>query len=133
MLLANDAALIIGDPAMSYPHEGLKVFDLATLWEERTGFGFVFAMWMTRAESVPRLAGIDFAEVKVYGLEQIDKIVDEYQKMMPLPRGELTQYLTENISYSIDPAMRAGLDLYFKLARKHNLSPSLTPLAFAGQ
>jgi chorismate dehydratase len=133
MLLGNDAALIIGDPAMTYPHEGLEVFDLATLWEQQTGFGFVFAMWMTQADFVPRLAGIDFAEVRDYGLEQIDEIVDEYQKVMPLSREELTQYLTENISYSIDPEMRAGLDLYFNLARKHNLIPLLTPLAFAGK
>jgi len=48
MLEHNDAALIIGDPAMKIPRDKLRVFDLGALWHDFTGFGFVFAMWMTR-------------------------------------------------------------------------------------
>jgi len=130
MLSANDAALIIGDPAMTTAHDGLQVFDLATLWEERTGFGFVFAMWMTHVESAQHLVDIDFAEVRDQGLESINEIVDEYQQSIPLPWDELIRYLTENISYYPDPKMRAGLDLYFELAHKHDLIPSVRPLLF---
>src|SRR5260370_3573933 len=39
MLEHNDAALIIGDPAMKIPREKFQVFDLATLWHDYTGFG----------------------------------------------------------------------------------------------
>src|SRR5437588_8706747 len=46
MLAQADATLIIGDPAMKIPRDQFRVFDLATLWHEFTGFGFVFAMWM---------------------------------------------------------------------------------------
>ena len=42
MLKENDAALMIGDPGMSFPREHLVVYDLAELWREHTGFGFVF-------------------------------------------------------------------------------------------
>src|SRR5438309_6498873 len=38
MLEHNDAALIIGDPAMKIPREKFRVFDLATLWHDFTGF-----------------------------------------------------------------------------------------------
>ena len=37
--------------------EDLRVFDLAELWRSYTNLGFVFAMWMTRRDSVD----IDFA------------------------------------------------------------------------
>src|SRR5260370_15885186 len=42
MLAHADAALIIGDPAMAVPRDRFRVFDLAPLWHEYTGFGFVF-------------------------------------------------------------------------------------------
>ncbi|HEV2835138.1 MAG TPA: menaquinone biosynthesis protein, partial [Pyrinomonadaceae bacterium] len=54
MLEVNDAALIIGDPGMTFPRAGLKVWDMATLWRQYTGLGFVFAMWMVRDEAVER-------------------------------------------------------------------------------
>src|SRR2546421_2424192 len=44
MLDAHDAALVIGDPAMTFPRERLRVYDMAALWREHTGLGFVFAM-----------------------------------------------------------------------------------------
>ncbi|MBV9957138.1 MAG: menaquinone biosynthesis protein, partial [Acidobacteria bacterium] len=40
MLERSDAALIIGDPAMTFPRDGLRVHDLASLWHEHTGLGF---------------------------------------------------------------------------------------------
>ena len=44
MLARADAALFIGDPAMNIPRNQFRIFDLATLWRDYTGFGFVFAM-----------------------------------------------------------------------------------------
>src|SRR3984893_14568009 len=37
MLENNDAALIIGDPAMTFPREHLRVWNLASLWRQYTG------------------------------------------------------------------------------------------------
>src|SRR5215211_2974684 len=48
MLEQNDAALIIGDPGMTFPRQGLNVWDMAGLWKQHTGLGFIFAMWMVR-------------------------------------------------------------------------------------
>src|SRR5713226_6556053 len=64
MLAQSDAALIIGDPAMKIPRNQFRVFDLATLWHDYTGFGFVFAMWMARASAAAQLRGIDFARAR---------------------------------------------------------------------
>ena len=42
MLVDNDAALIIGDPAMTFSRNGLRIWDMAALWRRYTDFGFVF-------------------------------------------------------------------------------------------
>ena len=133
MLRSSDAALIIGDPAMTFPRDGIHVFDLATLWHEYTGLGFVFAMWMTQKENAERIVEIDFRRARDQGLENIGNIVREYRKLIPLPVEELTEYLTENISYRIDDSMRAGLQRYFELAHKHGLIQRATSLSFVAQ
>jgi chorismate dehydratase len=133
MLSSNDAALIIGDPAMTFPRDGIHVFDLATLWHEYTGLGFVFAMWMTQKENAERIAEIDFRRARDHGLENIGNIVREYRKLIPLSVEELTEYLTENISYRIDDSMWAGLQRYFELAHKHGLIQRATSLSFVAQ
>jgi chorismate dehydratase len=77
MLMEADAALIIGDPAMKIPRDQFRVFDLATLWREFTGFGFVFAMWMARQESVEKIGRVDFAAARDEGLAHLDEITAE--------------------------------------------------------
>lgn len=121
MLRANDAALIIGDPAMTFSREGLHIWDMAALWRKYTGLGFVFAMWAVRNEATSRAKQVDFALVRDEGLAEIDSIVDYYLTRIPLGRDELRFYLTDNIAFRLDDQMREGLELYFKLAAKHGL------------
>src|SRR5687768_11219239 len=71
MLTHADAALIIGDPAMQTPRKEFRVFDLATLWHEFTGFGFVFAMWMVRKDALEEVSSIDFAAARDEGLANL--------------------------------------------------------------
>jgi chorismate dehydratase len=128
MLRENDAALIIGDPAMTFAREGLQVFDLAGLWREHTGLGFVFAMWMARQDASRDTREIDFRAARAEGLEHTQEIIDFYQPQLGWPRNELEAYLYENISFSLDSEMRDGLDLYYQLAQKHDLIKQVRPL-----
>jgi chorismate dehydratase len=128
MLRENDAALIIGDPAMTFPRDGLRVHDMASLWREQTGLGFVFAIWMARAASAERVCGVDFAGARDEGLEHVEEIARLYEGELNLPRGELREYLLDNISFTLDEEMRAGLDLFYSLAHKHGIIPALRPL-----
>ncbi|MEQ1605977.1 MAG: menaquinone biosynthesis protein [Pyrinomonadaceae bacterium] len=147
MLTDSDAALLIGDPALvlsSPPYEGgvaaalggrggsldsrYRTFDLAELWHHHTGFGFVFAMWMTRREST----SIDFASARDEGLAHIDEIIANYETDIHLGRDEMREYLTENISYSVDESMTHGVELFFKLAVKNGLIAENMPLRFTG-
>ncbi|HEY0545077.1 MAG TPA: menaquinone biosynthesis protein [Pyrinomonadaceae bacterium] len=128
MLEESDAALIIGDPAMTFPREDLYVHDLATLWREHTGLGFVFAMWMARGDAIERVRGVNFARARDEGLEHVEEIVGLYQQKLDLPREELREYLLKNISFELDALMRAGLELYFELAQKHGFIESFKSL-----
>lgn len=128
MLREADAALMIGDPAMTFPLENLRVYDLASLWREKTGLGFVFAMWMLRESAAERVRGVDFAGARDEGLARIEEIVESYEAALGLPRSELRTYLLENISFTLDTEMHAGLNLFYNLAHKHGLLNAVRPL-----
>jgi len=130
MLETNDAALIIGDPGMAFPRQGLNIWDMASLWKQYTGLGFVFAMWMVRDSSAERARGVDFAGVRDEGVEHIEEIVRSYQDKIPMRVEELRNYLTENIVFKVDESMEKGLRLYFELAFKHGLIERVKPLSF---
>jgi len=128
MLAQNDAALMIGDPAMMLPRETLKVWDMARLWRNYTGLGFVFAMWMVRDDALDRVRRIDFAAARDEGVAHKDEIVSEYHELLGLSRESLRHYLDENISFNLDAELRSGLDLYFQLAHRHQLLEQVKPL-----
>lgn len=118
MLADAHAALLIGDPALSLSKDpNYRVLDLAGLWHQHTGLGFIFAMWMTRRKEI----AIDFAAAGDEGLRHLEEIVANYESQIPLSREELIEYLSNNISYRPDESMLKGLDLYLQLAAKHEL------------
>lgn len=131
MLRSADTALIIGDPALKITEGEMRnaefqVFDLAELWRSHTGLGFIFAMWMTRADSSP----VDFARARDEGLTHIDEIVSNYEPEIGLGCDEMRRYLTENISYEPDVSMLEGMKLYFELAMRRGLIPKNKALRF---
>lgn len=127
MLEKADAALIIGDPALAASVSGkFKVFDLVEVWKKLTGFGFVFAMWMTKRDSLP----IRFDEARDEGLSRVEEIIGNYGDEISLSHDAFERYLTEEIVYSTDESMLAGLDLYFELAERHGLTEGKAELRF---
>jgi chorismate dehydratase len=128
MLAEADAALVIGDPAMTFEREDLIVHDLASLWREHTGLGFVFAMWMAHESAADTVRAADFAGARDEGLAHLEDIVADYERQLDLPRAELRDYLTRNVCFELNEEMRAGLELYFALAHKHGLVASVRPL-----
>jgi chorismate dehydratase len=129
MLEGNDAALLIGDPAMNLP-EHLHVFDLATLWRRFTGTGFIFAMWMARAGVSEKIIGIDFAGARDEGLANLDDIISRSEAGLSLSPADIREYLTANITFQVDETLAQGLRLYFQLAHKHGLIERNRPLEF---
>jgi chorismate dehydratase len=130
MLTDADAALIIGDPAMKIPRDQFRVFDLAALWHEFTGLGFVFAMWMARTDSVEKIRSIDFAAARDEGLANLDRVIVDYPHQLDLSPDDINHYLTENIVFESDEEMQKGLTVYFDLAEKHELVDRVRPIEF---
>jgi chorismate dehydratase len=130
MMRQADAALIIGDPAMDVSRDQFRVFDLATLWHEFTGLGFVFAMWMVRDDRAEKIRQVDFAAARDEGLANIDQIISTYPHDLQLAPDEIKHYLTSNIVFTVDEEMRQGLSLYFELAERHKLIAERKPLEF---
>jgi len=130
MLLRADAALLIGDPALTYAGPA-RVYDLAAEWRKFTGLPFVFAVWMGHADaSLSRVRG-DFADSLAFGLSHIDDIAAEYAPKLRLTPAAVKVYLTRNIDYSLEEENVQGLKLFYKLAHEVGLAPGEKELALA--
>ena len=109
MLNENDGALIIGDPGMTFSRKGYHVWDLASLWRQHTGLGFVFAMWMIRDDAPGAVCSVDFKQARDEGLASINEIIGHYEKILALSRKDIFEYLTDNISFTPDESMQQGM------------------------
>jgi chorismate dehydratase len=129
MLAANDAALMIGDPAMAAPKAGLEVTDLATLWRDETGLPFVFAVWAVRPDRVAG-SGLDFREAAREGLAEAPRIAARFSASLGLDPASLLDYLTSSIHYELDAESLDGLELFYRLAAEAGQLGALEPLRF---
>ena len=130
MLETDDAALIIGDPAMLIDRTKLKVYDLAEEWRKHTGLPFVFAFWAVRGDSKIGIGEVDFARAKREGLARTNELADRYAQSLGLPHDELVTYLTENICYDLDEESLRGLNLYYQFAAECGLIDGARELSF---
>ena len=123
MLAGSDAALLIGDPALTVPRDRYVVLDLAGEWLELTGLPFVFAVWAVR-EALP--AGdlvATLAASLATGLAELDAIVAETAAETGLAPAVLADYYTRNLRFTMGPAEQAGLAEYLRRAAARGLAP----------
>jgi chorismate dehydratase len=159
MLKEADAALVIGDPALSIAlkleglasqppsqeccqgdpddmpvpgFEILFVYDVAHEWREMTGKPCVMALWAGRRDAVTPEVVADFQASKRYGLGRVREIAQAASMKLDLPPRALERYLTENINYDLDAENLAGLQLFFEKAFAMGLAPRPRALEFAG-
>ena len=160
MLARADAALIIGDPALSLrlrmdallakvPQgadccgrdadeqliknvQTLFIYDVAQLWREMTGLPCVLAIWVARRGTVTPEIVADFQVSREYGLARISDIAEGAALKLDLPPRELERYLTENIDFSLDEENLAGLRYYYEECARAGLIPRARELEFAG-
>jgi len=104
MLAANDAALLIGDPALQVDRSRYLTLDLAEEWIRFTGKPFVFAFWAVRQASLQ------------------DAALDEQESVEDETCGDSRPWL----SAPLRGAGVEGSDLaaIFKHSRDHGLEPA---------
>jgi chorismate dehydratase len=125
MLEHNEAALVIGDPALQIDRSRYLTFDLAEEWIHFTGKPFVFAFWAVRTAALAELRpGQDLARIfqdsRDHGLEpqNIDQIVREWAPKLKLSEPEVRTYLTGNIYYHLSQDCLQGLELFYSYAEQ---------------
>jgi chorismate dehydratase len=148
MLEENDAALLIGDPALRLAERydagvpllpgskaRLHVYDVISEWRAWTERPGVLAVWAARRAILTQANESeivsDFQASKEYGLTHIEEIAANAAATLGLPQTHLESYLRENIDYGLDAENRAGLELYFEKAAAAGLVPFNQPLQFA--
>jgi chorismate dehydratase len=138
MLTEADAALIIGDPALTVDCAEYKCIDLAAEWKRLTGKPFVFAFWAVRKAALAGqkadLPGI-FQTSRDHGLEpeNVEKLAREWAPRVGISEADVKSYLTKNIQYSLDKAQLEGLQLFYQLAAENGVIPAVKPLEFIEQ
>ncbi|MGH9515878.1 MAG: menaquinone biosynthetic enzyme MqnA/MqnD family protein [Terriglobales bacterium] len=136
MLAENDAALLIGDPALQIDRSRYYTWDLAEEWLSHTGKPFVFAFWAVRDEAA-RASSLDLAALfqksRDHGLEpaNLRQITQSWSAKLNLPIEALHAYLTENIFYYLDEPCLEGLLLFYTYAHECKALPPAPELTFA--
>lgn len=135
MLGENDAALLIGDPALQIDRSRYQTWDLAEEWLRFTGRPFVFAFWAVR-EDAAKLSGVDLTAIfqtsRDHGLqpENLREISQTWSQKLNLPAADLHSYLTENIFYYLDESCLDGLRLFYRYAHECKALPRAPELNF---
>ena len=136
MLEACDAALIIGDPALTVDRTRYVCYDLAEEWKRLTGLPFVFAFWAVRASALQEteldLVKI-FQQSRDHGLANVDTLARVWAPRVGISEQAVRTYLTESIDYSLDDENLAGLETFFNYAVECGVLSGLRPLEFVGE
>lgn len=128
MLRHHDAALLIGDPALTADRSGLHVLDLADGWRRLTGLPFVFAVWAVR----PSVAPEPFLWSRDYAKRHFPELVDAAARKTGLGEPALREYLEGNLHHDLDETDEKGLAEFYRRAHRHGLIPSPDLPPFAG-
>jgi chorismate dehydratase len=136
MLQQNDAALLIGDPALKVDRSRYVTFDLAEEWIRFTGKPFVFAFWAVRQAALKDAASLDlagiFQESRDHGLrpDHLDQIAREWAPKLSLGEASVRSYLTDNIHYYLDRDCLEGLQLFYRYGAEIGVLPEAPELHF---
>ncbi|MGH9580383.1 MAG: menaquinone biosynthetic enzyme MqnA/MqnD family protein [Terriglobales bacterium] len=135
MLRRCDAAVIIGDPALTVDRSRYLTYDLAEEWNRLTGQPFVFAFWAVRAAAALPEVARAFQQSRDHGLEpaNVRQLARQWAPRVGLSEPEVITYLTENIDYSLEAANLAALELFFQYAVDCGVIAAVPPLQFVGQ
>ncbi len=128
MLRHHDAALLIGDPALTADLQGLFVLDLAEGWRRLTGLPFVFAVWAVRPSVPPE----PFLWSRDYAQRHFGELVDAATARTNLPREIVSGYLDGNLHHDLDADDEKGLAEFYRRAFGHGLIPSPDVPPFSG-
>jgi chorismate dehydratase len=118
MLAKNDAALIIGDPALRLDLENLpyRTLDLGLEWVAWSGLPMVFAVWAGRREFLTANAAEAFLASYRWGWDHVDEMVERASSERGFDKNLARAYFTSHIVYPLSARHLEGLALFRRLA-----------------
>ena len=119
MLEKCDAAMVIGNPAMLCPKDGLIVLDIAEEWKKLTGLPAVFAVWAGKNLSPELVSALQ--DAKRRGLRMIREIAIEESAKLGLPFDVCYEYLSKTITYDLGEREMLSLKMFKDKAEAHGL------------
>jgi chorismate dehydratase len=138
MLARADAAIVIGDPALLALEERhnrlvrtgeeLVYHDLAEEWRALTGLPFVSAVWAIACSrsldaSIAENIARDLNQSRIHGQQNIDVLVHEWSRKLPIPESTIRTYLTTNIHYTLDDECIEGMRGFYRMAAELSILP----------
>jgi chorismate dehydratase len=116
MLAQNDAALIIGDPALRLDPGTLpyRTLDLGAEWVAWSGLPMVFAVWAGRTEFLTADVAEAFRASYQWGREHVDEMVERAAADRGFGRELARAYFTRHIVYPLSSRHLEGLALFRK-------------------
>lgn len=132
MLTRADAALVIGDPALSIDcaAHGVEAIDLGTEWQAMTGLPFVYAMWCGRDEACGPEHVAALRTARDRGVAAIDAIAEREGGGDDARRTLVRGYLRDNLRYGLGERELAGLRRFHELASEQGIAPGVRDLRF---
>ena len=129
MLRDNDAALLIGDSALTADTSGLDLMDLAAEWFAASGLPFVFAVWAVRPGAALPDGVRPFLDSRQMGMANIPAIAREAGARLGLAPGAVEEYLRVNLHYHLGSEEARALDLFYSQAHEIGLIRAPRPVA----
>lgn len=138
MTTAEDAALLIGDPALFADHEamGLEKIDMGAEWTAMTGLPFIWAFWAGREGAVDP-PGVDrLQQARREGEAASDRLAEAYASAYGRRIGARVdvvlaqRYLKDNIKYDLGEREIAAVERFHQLAFKAGIVARAEPIRF---
>jgi chorismate dehydratase len=120
MLRSADAALLIGDAALSVDPKKVthRCLDLGEQWLELTGLPMVFALWAGRPGALtPELVDLLQGSCQ-FGLSDLDRIAAEESGQRGFTHKMVDEYLRRRIQYELNEEHHEGMRTYLAYARE---------------
>jgi chorismate dehydratase len=131
MLARADAALVIGDPALYYDGEAVRL-DLGAWWTDVTGLPFVWAVWAGRP-GVIDAGGVARLQAAMESGRRAFAAIAASWAGGDARRAELNEeYLRTNIVYALGKPEQAGLAEFYRRAAAAGLIETAPELRFHG-
>jgi chorismate dehydratase len=117
MLTENDAALVIGDPALRLDPGTLpyRTLDLGAEWVAWSGLPMVFAVWAGRTEFLTDDVAEAFRASHLWGREHVEQMVEHASSERGFGKELARAYFTRHIVYPLSARHLEGLALFRKL------------------